>query len=88
MSTVTNRPPATYFSRGAWRAVVYERDPREGNFPPSARFVVCLEHPTGYRTQWPVQYDNGAIGYDQDNVPRDGQRATRAAFRWIARYTN
>ena len=61
-------------NRGAWAAAIVEtyHGPR-----------VCIFHPGGFLTSWPVQYETGEIGYDF-NPPRDCQRATRAAFKALS----
>ena len=64
------------FRRGAWETHIVETT---SSYGPSIR--VRLDHPNGYNTDWPVKYDNGKIGYDMWNPPRDAQRATRAAYR-------
>ena len=64
------------FRRGAWEAHIVECSGFTGN-----RLRVRLDHPNGYNTDWPIKYDNGQIAYDRYNMPRDGQRAARAAFK-------
>lgn len=64
------------FKRGAWEAHIVDC-----NGPYGVTRRVRLDHPNGYNTQWPVKYDNGKIGYQLDYMPRDAQRATRAAFK-------
>lgn len=69
------------FKRGAWTAHVIET---QGIY----RLIrkVRLDQPNG-NTQWPAQYHDGRIGYDQDAIPRDAQRAAQAAYTWLAANT-
>lgn len=63
------------FKRGAWKAhIVY----CYGYCGPYKR--VRLDSPQG-ASQWPVQYDDGTIAYDGPDMPRDAQRAAKAAFK-------
>jgi hypothetical protein len=73
------------FKRGVWEAIVIDRNgsPNYHNVSNSCRYMVRLHYPDGYRTDYPIRYDNGTIGYDTHYVPRDGQRATKAAFKYI-----
>jgi hypothetical protein len=64
------------FRRGAWTAHIVDCD---GSYGTVQR--IRLDHPNGYNTDWPIKYDNGQIAYDHHNMPRDGQRAARAAFK-------
>jgi len=66
------------FKRGTWTAHVLYRDPRLHY----SGTMVRLDHPGGYLTSWPIQYDNGDIAYDSA-MPKDAQRAAIAAYRWI-----
>lgn len=77
---VAHRLPIQTFKRGVWIAYVVTRDPRF----PDRGYMVRLDHPGGFRTSWPIQYDNGTIAYDWSDVPRDAQRAARAAYRWVS----
>ncbi len=61
--------------RGAWIARVVSTC--------HTQYAVQLDHPSGYRSSWPVQYNDGKIGYDWDNPPRDARRATEAAYHWV-----
>lgn len=64
------------FKRGAWKAhIVY----CYGQYGIIKR--VRLDYPNGYNTEWPVQYDDGTIAYDGPDMPRDAQRAAKAAFK-------
>lgn len=58
--------------RGVWVAKIVST---------SVGWRVQLDSPRGAST-WPIQYDDGVIAYDFD-VPRDGQRAARAAFQLL-----
>lgn len=71
--------------RGAWTAVVIDRNGTRRNHgvADSSRYMVRLDHPNGFNTEWPLLYDNGSIAYDMHNPPRDAQRATKAAYRWV-----
>lgn len=71
--------------RGAWSATIIDRNGphRNHGVADSIRYMVRLNHPNGFNTEWPLQYDNGAIAYDMYAPPRDAKRATVAAYRWI-----
>lgn len=71
--------------RGAWTAVIIDRNAEGTNHGVSEelRYMLKLEHPDGFRTSWPVKYDDGTIAYDMPVVPRDAKRATEASFKRI-----
>lgn len=78
------------FKRGVWTAHVIDRNspPMNHMVSESLRYMVRLDHPNGFITDWPIQYDNGSIAYGIWNCPRDGQRATRAAFKYLKGITS
>ena len=71
--------------RGAWIAHIIDRNlaPQNHMVADSLRYMVRLDDPNGYNTQWPIQYDNGDIAYDYSPMPRDALRATEACYRHI-----
>jgi len=65
-------------TRGIWTAHVVQISTR-------ADSVIRLDHPNGYRVFWPIRHASGEVDYvdyDWPEIQQDGQRATRAAFRW------
>ena len=62
--------------RGSWAAHVIDRNkpPMDHAVAESIRFRVCVVHPQGYLTSWPIRYDNGQIGYEHE-PSRDERRA-------------
>lgn len=75
---------AATFRVGGWKARVVEREGPDSPEPDRA-YRVRLDHPDGLRTDWPIQYDNGTIGYDSE-APPAAQKATEEAFGWIAHW--
>lgn len=76
---------AATFRIDGWKARVIEREGPDSPGPDWLAYQVRLDHPDGLRTDWPVQYDNGTIGYDSE-APPAAQEATKKAFDWIARW--
>ena len=72
--------------RGVWTAHVIDRNanPMNHMVSDSLRYMVRLDDPNGFNTQWPIRYDSGDIAYDWSPMPRDAKRATESAYRYIA----
>lgn len=88
MSTVidpTQSGIVASFKRGAWTSHVIDRNhpSRNHGVPQTIRYMVRLDYPNGFNTDWPIRYSAGRFGYDQPFPPRDAIRATRAAYAWI-----
>ena len=66
MHTTNELGEVRSFHRGGWTATIIDRNhpPRNHGVADSIRYMVKLERPGGYRTSWPVRYDDGRTSYD------------------------
>jgi hypothetical protein len=64
--------------RGSWTADLKEsRNPYTGEMRP---YVVAYLTKSGDRADYPIRYDDGQIGYNDHNPPRDKRRAVEAVM--------